>query len=90
MSRERQRTSVDLPDPDRPMTISVSAAADLQGDVVDRGDHAVALEDGGFHHALAVGAQIRRVETEDLVQRTTANDGLGHGSLPALTAGGLP
>ena len=28
------------------------AGADLQGDVVDRGDHALALEDGGFHHAL--------------------------------------
>ena len=66
------------------------AGADIQSDMVDRGDHAVALEDGGLHHALAVGAQIRWVEAEDLVQRPTADDGLGHGTLPALMAGGRP
>ena len=55
------------------------AGADLQGDVVDRGDHPLGLEQGRVHHTRAVCPEIRRVEPEDLVQGPTADDGLGHG-----------
>ena len=40
ISRVRQRTSVDLPEPDRPMTTKTSPGAHVEGDVADGGDAA--------------------------------------------------
>ena len=41
------RTSVDLPEPDRPMTTNTSPCVDIERDVLDGGDAAGLLEELG-------------------------------------------
>ena len=51
---------------------------DIQGDVVDRGNHAFTFQDGGLDNPVGVLSQICRTDPEDFVQRLATNDGLRH------------